>query len=331
MPPPPLALLGYYVHDLSPFLLRFPGGFGIRWYGLAYVLGFFLGFLLLRHLARRNLSQLKPEQVSDFVTFAALFGVLLGGRLGYMLLYDFDKFSANPLHFFNVLGGGMASHGGIAGLAVFSYFYARKHRLSWLGLGDDLVVAAPIGLFLGRCANFINGELYGRITTVPWAIIFPDSLREENSVTGGSPYKMWDELRAASPDLASPENPANSVALVSEAVRHSPEVREILASYLAPRHPSQIYEALLEGLALFLILLILRLRVKNLPHGLLTGLFFLLYAVFRIFAEAFRQPDIGQSAILGLTRGQFYSTFMIAIGIIFLTVALLRGNKLSSP
>ncbi len=304
-----LQQLSYYVHNLSPFLIRFTENFGIRWYGLAYVLGFFLAFLLLRSFARRGYSELAPGQVGDFITWSALLGVMAGGRLGYMLLYEREAFFANPLIFFRIMDGGMASHGGILGLIIFTFFYARRHRISWLGLGDNLVVVAPIGICLGRLANFINGELYGHITTTfRLAVQFPSELREI-----GGPLAA--RVQEALPDLLPyPE-------AVIAAAQIDPEVREILGGLLNPRHPSQIYQALLEGLSLFLILLVLRLRFQNLPHGMLTGLFFILYAFFRITAEIFRERDVGQDPILGMNPGQFYSLFMVAVGIAFISAA----------
>jgi len=242
---------------------------------------------------------------------AVILGVIVGGRLGYMLLYQRDDFFANPLVFFNILGGGMASHGGILGLILFTFFYARRHRISWLGLGDGLVVVAPIGICLGRIANFINGELWGHVTrAVPWAVQFPTELRERND-----PLRV--RIQEALPELSYPEG-------IITAAKTSPEVQAVLREVLDPRHPSQFYQALLEGASLFAILLLVRLRWKNLPHGILTGLFFLLYAVFRIIGELFRERDVGQDPILGMNPGQFYSLFMIAIGLAFIAAALIR-------
>ena len=168
--------LAYFVHDLSPYLIHFGGVFGLRWYGIAYLAGFAVGILLYRRLATLGYSDLRPSQVTDFITMGALIGVLLGGRLGYMLFYDWDHFIHDPLIFFRVWEGGMASHGGIVALTLFTFWYARRHHLSWRNLGDNLVVVAPVGLFFGRCANFINGELYGRIAHVWWAVQFPKEI-----------------------------------------------------------------------------------------------------------------------------------------------------------
>ncbi len=170
-------MLSYYVHNLDPFIFRIWGDVGPRWYGMAYVLAFLFGFLLLRWLSKRGYLDLPPAAVGDFVTWVALFGVMVGGRIGYVFFYK-PEMLQDPLSILRVWQGGMSSHGGILGIVVFSFIYARRHKLSWTNLGDGLVVVAPIGLFLGRCANFINGELYGRAAQVAWAVQFPKELFE---------------------------------------------------------------------------------------------------------------------------------------------------------
>ena len=172
------TLLATYVHHLDPFAIRFTETFGIRWYGLAYVAGFLAAFFLLRWFVRLGACELKESQVGDFVTLCAIVGTMLGGRLGYMLLYNFDEFVAHPLSFFNFLGGGMSSHGGIAGIMAVAWIYAWRTKKSWAGLGDNLVTVAPVGVLCGRIANFINGELYGRATDSKFAMKFPDELSE---------------------------------------------------------------------------------------------------------------------------------------------------------
>jgi phosphatidylglycerol:prolipoprotein diacylglycerol transferase len=303
-------LLAYYVHDLSPYLVHI-GGFGIRWYGLAYLAGFVIGTLLYRNLAKRGFSDLRPDQVADFITMCALFGVLLGGRLGYMLFYDLDGFLHDPLLFFRVWEGGMASHGGIIGMTLFTLWYARRHGVSWRNLADNLVVVGPIGVLFGRLANFVNGELYGRVTTAGWAMQFPKEIllwspgRQEELVVRAS---------SIDPAFSSPE-------AVISGVSSSPALRDLLASQLPARYPSQLVEAALEGGLLFVLLWILRTRFR-LPDGALTGVFFIGYAVVRILGECFREPDAPLTA--GLTRGQFLSLFMIAIGLIFLLWAWMK-------
>lgn len=301
-------MLAYYIHDLSPFLIEFGGGIGLRWYGLAYLAGFAVGILLYRRLASLGYSDLTPAQVPDFITMGALLGVLLGGRLGYMLFYDSARFLHDPLIFFRIWEGGMASHGGIVGLTLFALWYARRHRCSFRNLGDNLVVVAPVGLFFGRCANFINGELYGRVTDAGWAVQFPKEIL------------VWDPDRlerllskaaVINPGFASPDRLISGVA-------SSRALRLLLAGEISPRYPSQLIEALLEGALLFAILWLMRTRLR-LADGVLCGVFFISYALVRILGECFREPDAALTA--GLTRGQFLSLFMILIGLAFLLSA----------
>ena len=294
-------MLASYVHDLSPFLLDFGNGFGLRWYGLAYVAAFIIGYWIYLWLARRGYSDLAPSQIGDFITGVALFGVILGGRLGYMVFYDWDAFCANPLIFFKFWDGGMSSHGGILGVMAFTYIYSRMKRVSWRNIGDNLVVVVPLGLFLGRCANFVNGELFGRVTSVPWAVQFPKELFDAPPETAELAVT---QARAINPAWV-------SVTDVVEKARVSPALRNQLAGILSPRHPSQLYEALLEGAVLFAILWILRTRFR-LPNGMLMGIFFIAYAALRIAGEFFREPDAALT--FALTRGQFLSVFLILIG-----------------
>ena len=294
----------FYVHHLSPFLIQFNDQFGIRWYGLAYIAGFIAAFYLMKWLARNGYGSLRENQVGDFVFYAALFGVLIGGRLGYVLFYRPSMLSEDPLGIFRVWDGGMASHGGIIGLIIFSAIYARRHHISWTGIGDNLVAVAPIGLFCGRIANFVNGELYGRTTTVPWAIQFPAELLDRPK-----------EAALAIEQTSKIDASLNNVPTIIAAARHSVQVREILAGVLTPRHPSQLYEAFLEGALLFALLIFIRLKFKK-PDGVATGCFFLFYPIMRIIGEAFREPD---APLTGpFTRGQFLSLFMFIAGIGFL-------------
>jgi phosphatidylglycerol---prolipoprotein diacylglyceryl transferase len=294
----------FYVHHLSPFLIQFNEQLGIRWYGLAYIAGFLGAFYLMKWLARKGYGSLREDQVADFVFYAALFGVLIGGRLGYVLFYRPSMLTEDPLGILRVWDGGMASHGGILGVVIFSAIYARRHRISWSGIGDNLVAVAPIGLFFGRIANFINGELYGRISTLPWAIQFPTELVDHPNEAA----TVIDQTSKIDPAL-------DSVDKIIAAARHSEQVRDILAGVLTPRYPSQLYEAFLEGILLFTCLILIRLKFKK-PDGVTTGCFFLLYPVMRIVGEFFREPD---APLTGpFTRGQFLSLFMFAVGAAFL-------------
>ena len=305
------AMLSYYLHNFDPFIFHLTENIGPRWYGMAYVLAFAFSYALLRVLARRGYADLAPEQVGDFITGCALLGVIVGGRLGYVFFYK-PEMLRDPLSIVRVWEGGMASHGGMLGILLFTFYFARRHQLSWTNLGDNLVVTAPIGLFFGRCANFINGELYGRAAQVAWAVQFPKELFD-------SPGEAQRAITAG----AQIDPSLNSTEAIVAAARHQPQVREALRAILTPRHPSQLYEGFFEGLVLFAILWFARTRLRQ-PNGVLTGLFFIFYAVFRIVVESFREPDAG--LIAGFTRGQFFSFFLIAIGVAFVVVAKMRPS-----
>ncbi len=324
-----------YVHHLDPVALKV-GILTLRWYGLAYLGGFVAGFYLLRYLAQRKMWVMKPEEAGDFIAAAALFGVFIGGRLGYVLFYQIldpkhglSSVLADPLGIFRVWEGGMASHGGILGLFIFTWVYSRRKKVSWTGLGDGLCVVAPVGLFFGRIANFINGELYGRVAPgISWAMKFPLALRDnkiEEENFGAAVRAVSDVvpglLEDSNGNLRSDAEIFNGIL---EATRSSPEARKAIEPFLEPRHPSQLYEAALEGLLLFAILWTIRVRFPKAPEGLLTGLFFGLYAVFRIFAEQFREPD---AALIGaITKGQFLSAFMLLFSAAFLVKAYRSGK-----
>lgn len=315
-------MLAAYVHDLKPYLFKVNDAIALRYYGLSYLVGFLGVYVMLRFLARRGLYVLEERKIGDFVALASLLGVFLGGRLGYILFYFLPEnglgaLLEDPLLVLRVWEGGMASHGGILGLMLFLLWYARRHRVSWTGLGDGVCLGATIGLFSGRMANFINGELYGRVTDSPLGMKFPRSLFEEPDEVSGAALQA---IRVADPGLG----PWPTMDAIAEAVRVNPAVKQAIEPFLVARHPSQLYEAALEGVALFVILFWVRMRWRRLPHGVITGLFFVLYAVFRIVVEQFREPD---SALVGpLTKGQFLSAFMVVIGVGFLVHGWRRGG-----
>ncbi len=302
-------MFAYYLHDLNPLIFRIYDNVGPRWYGLAYVLAFISSYLLFFWLAKRGFADLSSERVGDFITGCALFGVIIGGRLGYVFFYK-PEMLREPLSILRVWEGGMSSHGGMLGLLLFTFYYSHRHKISWTNLGDNLVVTAPIGLFFGRCANFINGELYGRITNVPWAMQFPKELLDHPAEAD----RAIATCAQIDPSLTTPD-------AIIGAVYRQPKVATALRSILTPRHPSQLYEAFFEGIVLFAVLWFVRMRTRQ-PNGVLTGLFFVLYAIFRIVIEYFREPD---AALIGpFTRGQFFSFFLIAIGIGFIAFAKTR-------
>ncbi len=243
--------------QIDPVIFRV-GPLAIRWYGMMYLLGFGAAYKLITHLSRlRNLA-LSKEGVSDLLFYAVL-GVVLGGRLGYVLFYNLPQYLARPLEIFAVWQGGMSFHGGLLGVVVATILFCWRRKLPILLVGDILVTSSTIGLGLGRIGNFINGELWGRTTDLPWGMVFP----------GGGPL---------------------------------------------PRHPSQLYEAFLEGLVLFLILYLLHRR--NAAEGVPFFSFFIGYGLFRFLVEFVRQPD-AQLGFLwgGATMGQLLSLPMILFGL----------------
>jgi len=306
-----LNVLAYYLHKLDPFIFQVTETFGPRWYGMAYVMAFICGYALLGWLAKKGYADIHKAQVGDFITWAALFGVMAGGRLGYVLFYK-PEMLRDPLSILRVWEGGMSSHGGMIGLVLFTLYYARKYKMSWLNLSDNLGVVAPIGLFFGRCANFINGELYGRAANVSWAVQFPKELTD--SANSALAERAVAAATQVDPLVTSPEE-------ILGALPTNPQIESVLRTILTPRHPSQLYEALLEGVLLFLILWIVRTRMRQ-PNGVITGLFLSVYAILRIIVENFREPD---SPMIGMfTRGQFFSFFLVALGFGFIVAAKMR-------
>jgi phosphatidylglycerol---prolipoprotein diacylglyceryl transferase len=309
-------LLAYFLDNFSPFMVRFGPSFGIRWYGFSYLLAFFCGFLLLHWLAQRRYCALPAAKVGDYILLASL-GVVAGGRLGYVFFYRPGQLLVDPLFVFRVWDGGMSSHGGMIGLTLVTFLYARAQRIPWLSLADNIAVVAPVGLFLGRCANFINGELYGRPATVPWAMQFPKEAIDLPAL-GARVLAAAHAVRPASANLEG----------VIEQARSDPALQTVLHQVLTPRHPSQLYEAFLEGVFLFGCLWFLRVRTRQ-PRGMLAGLFLLLYAVVRVIVEDFREPD---APLTGpFTRGQALSSMLIVGGICFVIYALRTKQYEAQP
>ncbi|MBX7212040.1 MAG: prolipoprotein diacylglyceryl transferase [Verrucomicrobiaceae bacterium] len=304
-------MLAFYLHDLDPVALRLSDSLAVRWYGLSYVLGFVLVFFIVRRFIRRGVCEIKEEGLLAWVVLGAFFAVVVGGRLGYVLLYALAEGGMSWSEIVQPQRGGMSAHGAIAGIGVYCWCYARWHRIHAWNVIDAVSCSAPLGVFFGRLGNFVNGELFGRVTSVPWAVKFPTELLHEDFIQqGGASVALPSDARSSPEIIAFFEREAGG--------------RENLEALLHPRHPSQIYEALGEGLLMFALLYWLRMRFPKLPHGVLTAIFLLGYAVVRIAVEQFRQPDSGAQAILGLTRGQFFSLFMIVGGV----ALLVRAKKI---
>jgi len=304
-----------YVHDWDPVIFDIWNSIKLRWYGLSYLMAFVAAYYLLVYLTRRRLWVIAEKEIADFIALLAMIGVFIGGRVGYVLFYMIPMegtafLKEDPLSVIRVWDGGMSSHGGFLGVAAFSYFYARKHKLSWTAIGDGLCIVAPLGLFFGRMANFINGELYGRVAPqLAWGVKFPQALYTESYAVQES---IFSECADRAPEFAEMVTTPHGL---SQAVRLSSEVKAIAEQYLTARHPSQLYEGLLEGLVLFVLTWFMRFRYPKAPHGLICGVFFTLYGSFRIAVEQFREPD---SAMIGIfTKGQFYSLFLVIAGLAF--------------
>lgn len=268
----------YYFHSIDPVAFEI-GGFAIYWYSLMYLVAFGAFWLLGRVRARREDAPMRPEQVGDFL-FWGVIGIIVGGRLGYVLFYGFDQLLADPLFLFKIRDGGMSFHGGLLGGLAAVWGYGRHLGCGFLRLGDFTAPLVPIGLAAGRFGNFIGGELWGRTTDVPWAVIFPQSIRAGATSSSALQERY---LAGALDEFA--------------------------------RHPSQLYQAALEGLALFVILWLYSARPR--PTGAVGGAFLAGYAVFRFIAEFFREPDahLGYVALDWMTMGQILSLPMFVAGI----------------
>ncbi|UTW60117.1 prolipoprotein diacylglyceryl transferase [Kordiimonas sp. SCSIO 12603] len=248
--------------QIDPVLIDF-GFIAIRWYSMAYLGGILFAWWYIRRLSGQPGAAMSRDHIDDFITWA-VFGIILGGRLGYVFFYDFAKYMADPVGIIRFWDGGltgMSFHGGFAGVVIAVILYVRKHKLDLMRVADTVAIVSPIGLLVGRIANFVNGELWGRPTDVPWAMVFPSD-----------------------------------------------------PSGLA-RHPSQLYEALGEGLILFIVLQLLyhKTRVAKDMPGVLAGLFIAGYGLTRVIVEFVREPDAHIGLIAGISRGQMLSVPMFLL------------------
>lgn len=280
-----LAIMPFPEIDPIAFSL---GPLSIHWYGLAYVAGIMLGWYYARLIAANdtlwpgNVSPITKVQLDDFIIWVAL-GIVLGGRIGYILFYDMPAVIESPIRAIQIWNGGMSFHGGLTGTTIAMIIFARRNAIPIWSLFDIVAAVVPIGLFCGRIANFVNGELWGRLTDVPWGMVFCNQYIEKtNGYCPGGDFV---------------------------------------------RHPSQLYEAGLEGIVLLLVLavLIYGLRALKAP-GFVTGVFVCGYALSRIFVEFFREPDAQLGYLVGtnwLTMGMVLSTPMVLLGI----WAMLRARR----
>jgi phosphatidylglycerol:prolipoprotein diacylglycerol transferase len=274
---------------LSPVVFHI-GSFDLRWYSLAYIAGIFIGYWYLLKLLRQPGAPMARRHADDLAFYAAL-GIMLGGRLGYILFYDFADYIRHPIDMLKVWKGGMSFHGGVIGTSLGIFYFARKEKLSWLRIHDYVACCVPFGLFFGRLANFVNQELWGAPTTVPWAIRF---LEPTGRLVNGRPELFLGP----------------------------------------PRHPSQLYEAVLEGIVLFAILawMFWKTEARYQP-GKLVGTFIFFYGCFRFGLEFIREPDsqlVEFAQATGLHMGQWLSLPMIMGGLWLMFTAKNRRVRVES-
>lgn len=339
-----------YFHTLDPFIIQFTQTFGIRWYSMAYIMGFFVGYLCVtKWLIKKNLTVLTKQDISDFVTWVAL-GVIIGGRLGYALFYSTDLLTHFDSTFpywelLKIHHGGLASHGGILGMIIGAILFAKKRGFCFYHC-LDIAALGSIGIFFGRIANFINGELYGRIIKdkALLSVQFPQEillwvsqkkiqhLQDLSSVV--SHFKIhantWSDWIYKFESTGQYRSQIYSViySILEACEKGNQEIIASLKLIISHRHPSQLYQAILEGLFVFIIVCFLW-RKKSIKPGIIAGVASLFYAFMRIIGEQFRMPDshLGFQS-LGLTRGQWLSVFMIVVILIYFVV-LFKYKKTS--
>ena len=262
-----------YTHSLNPILIDF-GFIAIRWYSLAYVFGIIIGWWfgkkIISHILKNTNLNFKLNDFDDLISYLII-SIIAGGRIGYVIFYNFEYYISNPLEIIKVWEGGMSFHGALIGIIIGTYLFSKKKEVPTFFMLDIIACVAPIGIFLGRIANFVNSELIGKVTNVSWSVIFP----------------LVDTLS---------------------------------------RHPSQLYEALLEGIILFLILNILIFK-KKYKIGSSSCLFLIFYGIFRVISEIFREPDTQVGYLLDLfSMGTILSFFMIVSG--FVILRILKKNEI---
>lgn len=330
--------VAYFIETLNPYIIQFGhSAWGIRWYGTAYLSGFVIAYFLMSRFIKTGRMAMPRSRLPDYVIFVAIFGVLIGGRLGEAILYRphmFTNFSP-PFPYWGLLKvqyGGMAAHGGIVGVFVATWIFARRNGYAFLNLMDCSAMVAPIGLFFGRIANFINGELYGHVWHNPWAVQFPTELiyppqtKLERTITPTQVHNLINKVTAHFADRphifhALQVNPRMEIVNLSR--ENHPYVVNLLRQILLPRIPSQLVEATTEGLLLFIICYSVGLKWKK--PGIAAAAFAVGYPIMRIIGEQFRDGDqprmiMGQLISLGI----IYSVPMLIIGLVFLAWVIMR-------
>jgi len=337
--------LAAWLHNIDPFAIRLTDTFGLRWYGLSYVAGFFAAYLLLRWMGKRELTPIKPERAADVIVTLALSAVI-GGRLGYVLFYQpslLVEFQPG-LPFWGVFmlsQGGMASHGGIIGAGIGGWLVSRGHKdatgrrvdqLPLLHMADIPSLIAPFGLLFGRLANFVNGELLGRIVAMPgepapwWSVKFPQELLSAHApVMTDAQYVRFSVLRERGG--AGLEPGEATARLIDQVQSGNAELAAQLAPLLAARHPSQLYQAVADGIIVGLVVWWVWRRPR--VPGVVCCWFLISYGVLRIATEYWRLPDahLEVPRMLGLTRGQWLSAALIIIGVVTLPILKRRGGQ----
>jgi len=337
--------LAAWLHDIDPFAIRFTDGFGLRWYGLSYVAGFVAAYFLLRWMGKRELTPIKPQRAADVIVTLALSAVI-GGRLGYVVFYQPSLlWLFEPgIPFWGVFmlsQGGMASHGGIIGVGVGVWLVSRGRKdasgrsvdkIPLLHMADIPPLVAPLGLLFGRLANFVNGELLGRVVAMPgepspwWSVKFPQELLSAHApAMTDAQYAQLGALREqAGPGLHAGEATAR---LIDQIQSGNTELGAQLAPLLASRHPSQLYQAVADGLIVGLIVWWVWRRPR--APGVVCCWFLISYGVLRIATEHWRLPDahLELPRMLGLTRGQWLSAVLVIIGGAALPILTRRGGQ----
>jgi len=323
-------ILAAWLHNLDPVFFEL-GPLPIRWYGLSYLAGFLVAYLIIKRVSRVGVSSLKPDHVADLVVAVAV-GIFVGGRLGYVLLYQpslmFEFTGAIP--YWGLLAinqGGMASHGGMLGGILGCVYYAHRHKHDPLFMMDLFAFGAPLGVFFGRIANFINGELYGRPCDpmYPLAVKFPHELQDMSSE---QVYEVYAALPP--PDSVVPGLAAWTDGVVLALIQGgNAVVSSAVDPYLTPRHPSQLYAGVMEGLVVLAVLSLVWMKPRK--PGLIAGAFCITYAVMRIINEFFRMPDVHlldqEFAAWNVTRGQWLSALLMIVGVSLSFYVLKRASK----